>query len=214
MSSDKPNPPGGGNPPPHDPGAFTQEVQYSQVTARVPEKIGRGIFSNGALIMQGPHEFVLDFVLNFVQPNQIAARVVLPVSLMPSFIGALRENLNNYQSRFGPPPPMPMPQPPPTPPSIEEIYSNLKLPDEGLSGVYANAVMIVHTPAEFCFDFITNFYPRSAVSCRVFLSAPQAPLLLNNLTRSFQQYQHKLATQQQLPKPPSPPMPPNPPALG
>lgn len=207
MSTDKPNPPEGGNNPNPDPGAFTQEVQYSQVTARVPEKVAKGVFSNGALIMQGPHEFVLDFVLNFVQPNQIVARVVLPISLIPSFIGALRENLNNYHARFGPPPALPMPQPPPTPPSIEEIYSNLKLPDDNMSGVYSNAVMIVHTPAEFCLDFITNFYPRSAVSCRVLLSAPQAPMLLNNLTRSFQQYQQKLAAQQQqqLPKPPPPP---------
>lgn len=190
--------------PPQDPGGFTQEVQYSQVTARVPEKVGRGVFSNGALVMQGAHEFVLDFVLNLTQPHQIAARVVLPLTLMPSLIGALRENLNNFQSRFGPPPALPVPQPPPTPPSIEEIYGNLKLPDELMSGVYANAVMIVHSPAEFCFDFITNFYPRSAVACRVFLSAAQVPVLLNNLNRAFQQYQQKLASQQ-LPKPPGPP---------
>jgi Protein of unknown function (DUF3467) len=190
--------------PPSEPGGFTQEVQYSQVTARVPEKVGRGVFSNGALVMQGLHEFVVDFVLNIAQPHQIAARVVLPITLMPSLIAALRENLNNYQNRFGPPPALPVPQPPPAPPSIEEIYSNLKLPDEIMSGVYANAVMIVHTPAEFCFDFITNFYPRSAVASRVYLAAPQAPVLLNNLTRSYQQYQQKLASQQ-LPKPPGQP---------
>jgi hypothetical protein len=203
--SDKPKHPEGGSgspQPPQEPGGFTQEVQYSQVTARVPERVARGVFSNGALVMQGAHEFVLDFVLNLVQPHQIAARVVLPLTLMPSLIAALRENLSNYQTRFGPPPALPLPPPPPTPPLIEEIYSNLKLPDELLSGTYANAVMIVHTPAEFCFDFITNFYPRSAVACRVFLAAPQVPVLLNNLTRSYQQYQHKLASQQ-LPKPPA-----------
>ena len=90
------------------------------------------------------------------------------------------------------------------PPSIEEIYEQLKLPDDMLSGDYANAVMIAHTPAEFCFDFITNFYPRSAVSCRVFLSAPQVPRLLDSLIRSFQQYQQKLRAAQ----PPPPPQPP------
>lgn len=199
-----------GNPdeprPPNDPGAFTQEVHHSQVTARVPEKVGRGVFSTGAIILQGPHEFVIDFVLILAQPHQLVARVILPLSIVPSLINALRENLNNYQSRFGAPPALPTPPTPPTPPSIEDIYGQLKLPDELLSGVYANAVMIVHTPAEFCFDFITNLYPRSAVSCRVFLSAPQVPGLLNNLTRSFQQYQQKLAGQQP-PQPPPPELP-------
>lgn len=190
--------------PPGDPGAFTQEVHHSQVTARVPEKVGRGVFSTGAIILQGPHEFVLDFVLIMAQPHQLVARVTLPPSIVPNLIAALRENLSNYQARFGTPPALPTPPAPTAPPSIEDIYGQLKLPDELLSGVYANAVMIVHTPSEFCFDFITNLYPRSAVSCRVFLSAPQIPGLLNNLTRSFQQYQQKLAAGQQQPPPQAP----------
>jgi len=204
MSAEEQQPPEGGSDKPKPPGdgGFTQEIQHSQVTARVPEKVARGVFSNGALIMQGQHEFVLDFILNMVQPGQVAARVVLAPTLMPSFLAAFRENLQNYQNRFGPPPQLPQQQPPPTPPSIEEIYSNLKMPDEMMNGVYANAVMIVHTPAEFCFDFITGFYPRSAVSCRVFLSAAQATGFFNNLNRSYQQYQQKLAGGQQPPPPP------------
>jgi hypothetical protein len=190
--------------PPGEPGSFTQEVQHSQVSARVPEKVSRGVFSTGAMVFQGPHEFVIDFVLRMAAPQQIVARVVLPLSIMPNLIGALRENLNNYQSKFGAPPPLPIPPNPPAPPPIEEIYSQLKLPDDLLSGVYANAVMIAHSPAEFYFDFITNFYPRSAVSCRVYLSAPQIPGLLTTLTRSFQQFQQKIAANQP-PRPQEPP---------
>ena len=73
-----------------------------------------------------------------------------------------------------------------------------------MSGCYANAVMIAHTPSEFCFDFITNFYPRSAVSSRVYLSAPQVPRFLETLTRSFQQYQQKLQQAQRPPEGPPP----------
>ena len=187
---------------PSEPPAFSQEIQHSQVSARVPEKVGRGVFSTGAMVFQGPHEFVIDFVLRMAQPHQIAARVVLPISIMPSMIGALRENLNNYQSKFGPPPPLPAPPPGVTPPPIDEIYGQLKLPDDMLSGVYANAVMIAHSPSEFYFDFITNFYPRSAVSCRVYLSVPQVPGFLHTLTRSFQQYQQKMQQIQQQQRPP------------
>lgn len=191
---------GGNQPQPSgEQGAFTQEIKHQQVSARVPEKVSRGVFSTGALVLQGPHEFVLDFVLRMTMPYMISARVILPFSLMPSMIAALRENLSNFQKRYGPPPALPTPPPDTKPPTIEEIYDQLKLPDEQLSGVYANAVMIAHTPSEFCFDFITNFYPRSSVSCRVYLSVPQVPRFLDTLTRSFQQYQQKLAAQRQNP---------------
>jgi hypothetical protein len=183
--------------PPGEPGTYSQEIQHAQISARVPEKVSKGVFSTGAMVFQGQHEFVIDFVLRMAQPNMIAARVILPLSIMGSVLAALRENLGNYTSKFGPPPALPMPPQPPTPPPIDEIYSGLKLPDDMLSGVYANAVMIAHSPAEFYFDFITNFYPRSAVSCRVYMSAPQVPGLLNTLMRAFQQYQQKLASQQQ-----------------
>ena len=187
--------------PPGEPGTYSQEIQHAQISARVPEKVSKGVFSTGAMVFQGQHEFVIDFVLRMAQPNMIAARVILPLSIMGSVLAALRENLGNYTSKFGPPPALPMPPQPPTPPPIDEIYSGLKLPDDMLSGVYANAVMIAHSPAEFYFDFITNFYPRSAVSCRVYMSAPQVPGLLNTLMRAFQQYQQKQTSQQQ-PRPP------------
>ena len=204
MSTDQNENPGSAGEPPKpagDQGAYTQEIKHQQVGARVPEKVGKGVFSTGALVLQGPHEFVIDFVLRMTNPHHISARVILPFSLIPSFVGALRENLNNFTKRFGPPPSLPTPPPTAQPPSIEEIYDQLKLQDDIMSGVYANAVMIAHTPSEFCFDFITNFYPKSAVSCRVYLSAPQVPRLLETITRSFQQYQQKLAAQ----RPPNPP---------
>lgn len=203
QSSGQPQPTG-------EPGGFTQEVKHQQVTARVPEKIGPGVFSTGALVLHGQHEFVLDFVVGIAKPHQIASRVIMPFSLVPSFIAALRENLANFAKRFGPPPALPTPPPNTTPPSIEEIYDQLKQPEDVMTGCYANFVMIAHTPSEFCFDFITNFYPRSAVSARVFLSAPQVPRLLDTLTRSFDQYQQKVRQmQQQMQQPTQPPRPPS-----
>lgn len=71
--------------------------------------------------------------------------------------------------------------------SAQEIYDELKIRDELLSGVYANAVMIGHGPHEFSFDFITNFYPHSAVSARVFLAAGQIPRLFDSLKGTWEQ---------------------------
>ncbi len=129
------------------------------------------------------------------QPQQVAARVVLPPGVVMQFIAALSENLKNYETKYN----MPLVPAPQTAPgaaagghvSAQELYEQLKLQDDVLSGNYANAVMIGHTPSEFCFDFITTFYPRSAVSCRVFMAAPGVPRLLDSLKHSFEKFQQK-----------------------
>jgi hypothetical protein len=77
------------------------------------------------------------------------------------------------------------PQPHVAPPQIEDIYDELRLPDDMLSGSYANAVLVRHTGTEFCFDFITNIFPRSSVSSRVYIAAQHVPLLLQSLIRSL-----------------------------
>ncbi len=76
-------------------------------------------------------------------------------------------------------------------PSIDEIYDDLKLEDELLGGVYANAVLLRHSATEFCFDFVTNFYPRSCVNARVFMAAPQVKPLLNTISHSFEQFRER-----------------------
>jgi hypothetical protein len=48
--------------------------------------------------------------------------------------------------------------------------------------------MVGHHPAEFFLDFITRFYPTAAVSCRIYVSAAQAPKIQEILHGSFQQY--------------------------
>lgn len=72
-----------------------------------------------------------------------------------------------------------------TPPGVQDIYDEFRLPDEMLSGSYTNFVMIRHSGTEFCFDFITNIFPRSAVSARVYLAAPHVPGFLLSLQRSL-----------------------------
>jgi len=87
--------------------------------------------------------------------------------------------------------------------SAQEIYDDLKIRDELLSGAYANAVMIGHGPHEFSFDFITNFYPHSAVSARVFLAAGQVPRFYDSLRGTWDQLRQRL----QPPDNPPPPFP-------
>jgi hypothetical protein len=174
-----------------------EEVRMQHVTARVPESVSRGVFSTGVIVMTGGTEFVLDFIQNLGQPAQVAARVIMPHATMPQFIDAFQRNLELYQQRFGPPPELPRAQgeQQQRQPTAQEIYDELKIRDEVLSGDYCNAVMIGHTVSEFKFDFLTNLFPTSAVSSRVYLSAPQATRFLESLISTYKQFQQRTRQQ-------------------
>jgi hypothetical protein len=199
------NPPNPENQPP-EPGGHSEQVRMQHVTARVPDRVSRGVFSTGVIVMTGGTEFILDFLQALGKPRQVAARVVMPHAAMPQFIDALRKNLELYTQRFGQ---IHQPQNPPQDPNqqrptVQEIYDDLKLPDDVLSGAYANGVMISHAQSEFGFDFLTNFFPHSAVSCRVYLSAPQVPRLLDSMQNTFNQFQQRVRDQQRQQNPPPP----------
>ncbi|MGE5195175.1 MAG: DUF3467 domain-containing protein [Deltaproteobacteria bacterium] len=189
---------------------FQQEVQHSSATARVPDAVGRGLFSTGAIVMHGAHDVLIDFIQSLAPPRRVVARVILPPTVLPLFVAALEDNLGKYVQSFGPLPRMPVPPatgpggPPPAPPPITEVYEQLKLPDEMLGGVYANTVVISHSPAEFCFDFICSFYPRSVVTSRVYLATPHVSELFESLKRSLEQHRHRMLH----PRPDPPPAPP------
>lgn len=196
--SQQPHPEGAG-----DDGPQSQEIRHNHIGALVPSHLARGTFSTGAVVLQGQHEFIVDFLLRMQQPQQVAARVVLPPGVVAQFIQALQENIQKYEDRFGAIPMPAAPAPPPGAPrqSAQDLYDQLKLPEDVMSGNYANAVMIGHSATEFSLDFITTFFPRSAVSQRVFLASPNAKRLLESLVHSFQQFQERLRN----PPPPSPP---------
>jgi hypothetical protein len=77
---------------------------------------------------------------------------------------------------------------PPTAP-ITELYEQLKFPEELMPGAFANAVMIRHTPEEFCFDFISNLYPRPIVVSRVYASAGRVPSFIDAMSGSLGRYE-------------------------
>ncbi len=219
--SDEPDEPNSDHPenePPEEERLVQGEIRHHQISARVPAGVGSGVLSNGVLILTGPFEIVLDFVMRLGEQQRIAARVILPPMVGRQFVAALHDNIVSYERRFGALPELPRPIPEPedasiptelpspprltegseapqrgsreesdmsAPPEIEEIYRELRIPESMLSGRYANAVLIRHSATEFCFDFITNIYPRSAVSSRVFLAAPHVAPFLRSLMMSL-----------------------------
>jgi hypothetical protein len=169
------------------PSTFQEQLHHHPVGARLPEHVAQGVFSTGVLVLEGPQEFVIDFVQGLTRPLRLASRVVISPTVMSQFVAALRDNLQKYEAAFGPPKELPRPTTN-SPPSVQEIYRDLKMPDHLLSGVYATAVMIAHSPGEFVLDFITRFFPTAAVSARVYMSASHAPRMLEALSKSLQHY--------------------------
>ncbi|MFM7036259.1 MAG: DUF3467 domain-containing protein [Planctomycetaceae bacterium] len=189
-------------PRPPDDGPHSQEIRHSHIGALVPQHVARGVFTTGAVVLQGQHEFIIDFLLRMQQPQQVASRVVMPPAVVAQFIAALQDNIHRYEDRFGPVHLPQVPQPAQQQrQSAEELYETLKLSEDVQSGVYANAVMIGHSPTEFSLDFITTFFPRSSVSARVFMATGNAKRLLDSLQHSFQQYQQRIRNPPQPPPP-------------
>ena len=173
------------------------QTPKQHVSARVPEGVGQGVFSTGSILITGGSEFVIDFIQNLGPPATVVARVVIPHNQMGQFIAALQKNIEMYTERFGAPPTLPKPDPPPRPQTVQEVYDELKLPDENLTGAYANGLMIGHSASEFKLDFLSNLFPHSAVACRVFLAAPQAVRLLDSMKQNYSQFQQRVKEQQE-----------------
>jgi hypothetical protein len=195
--SDQPANPSDGNKP------LIQPPEPPPMSARVPERVARGVYTTGQLVLDSPKEFVIDFLQGMTRPHQIGARVVVTPQTMLEFILTLRENLGNYTKNFGPPPAF-TPPPQQNRPTLQEIYDNFRLTDDQLSGQYANSVLIGHSQTEFFFDFITSFYPTPAVSARVLMSAMQVTRFLQMLEGALQQYQVRYTPKPDAP-PPAPP---------
>lgn len=221
---------------PNEPHSMFQNFQHTPIGARVPERVGRGVFSTAAMILQTNDLFVIDFLSMVVPPQQVVSRVIMTVPNFLQFLGALRVNARNYEGQFGPlglrqtrnasgqpgapsagapvgPPPAPLPPSTstaganmsaplahhtssgtgPSGPggqaSITDFYEQLKFPEELLGGAFANAVMVRHTPEEFCFDFIANLFPRPVVASRIFMAAGRIPSFLEAVTGSLQRFQ-------------------------
>ena len=180
-----------------DPGGFSEDVRFNATTARVPERVRIGVCATGAIVLNGPHEFLVDFVQRIGPVQQLVSRVVVPPTLMPALIQALADNIGNYTARFGPPPALPTPPPGMQPPPVNEVYEQMKIADETLCGSYCNTMMVAHSPAEFCFDFITSSFPRPVVSARVIMAAAHAPKVLDSLKRSWEQFQRRMTPPQE-----------------
>ena len=90
--------------PPGDPGghSYFQNFHHTPVGARVPEKVGRGVFATALMVLQTNELFVLDLLSMTSQPQQVVGRIIMTASSFSQFLTALRLNVKHYESEIGP----------------------------------------------------------------------------------------------------------------
>lgn len=80
-----------------------EKPQELQIQIDIDEATARGNYANLALISHSETEIVLDFI--FLQPQSPKAKVLTRVITSPAhakrLLGALKENVEKYESRFG-----------------------------------------------------------------------------------------------------------------
>ena len=70
----------------------------------LPEEIAKGTYSNLAIISHSNTEFIIDFatMLPGLQKPEISNRIVMNPEHAKRLLNALADNINKYESQFGP----------------------------------------------------------------------------------------------------------------
>ena len=82
---------------------MSEQVQQQQINIELGEKEGEGIYSNLAIITHSPAEFVIDFtrVLPGVPKAKVHARIVMTPQHTKMLLGALKDNIDKFEKKFG-----------------------------------------------------------------------------------------------------------------
>lgn len=69
----------------------------------VPEKEAEGIYSNIAMIIHSPSEFIIDFarVMPGVNKAKVFARIIMTPQHAKMLYNALGENIKKFEEKFG-----------------------------------------------------------------------------------------------------------------
>ncbi len=83
--------------------AQQNEPQQQQINIELGEKEAEGIYSNLAIITHSPAEFVIDFtrIVPGMPKAKVLSRIITTPQHAKMLLGALRDNLEKYESRFG-----------------------------------------------------------------------------------------------------------------
>ena len=79
------------------------EKKKSKIKIEIDENIGKGEYSNFAIVTHSPAEFIIDFIsiLPGVTKSKVKSRIVMPPMHAKTFMQALQDNIDKYENKFG-----------------------------------------------------------------------------------------------------------------
>ena len=80
---------------------------------------------------------------------------------------------------------------------------SIKVDDQTLKGVYANAMQVAHTKEEFIMDFINLFSPQGIVTARVVTSPGHLKRIIAALDENIAKYESQYGVIEEAPAPPA-----------
>ena len=72
---------------------------YAQL--HVSDDVLGGIYANGLAVLHTPHEFIMDFTVNFPPAAKVTARIIVSPPHLRRIISVLGDNISQYEDRFG-----------------------------------------------------------------------------------------------------------------
>lgn len=74
----------------------------------------------------------------------------------------------------------------------EQKKIGIKITDDVLAGVYANAMRVTHTKEEFLLDFMNVFPPQGIVTARIVISPGHLRRIVNALNDNLSRYEQQV----------------------
>jgi len=79
------------------------EKKSQQIKIEIDETTGQGEYVNFAIVTHSIAEFILDFIkiLPGIKKSKVKSRIVISPIHAKTFMGALKDNLQKYESKYG-----------------------------------------------------------------------------------------------------------------
>ncbi len=79
------------------------EKKKSQIKIEIDENIGKGEYSNFAIVTHSPAEFIIDFIsiLPGVTKSKVKSRIVMPPMPAKTLMQALKDQVDKYEKKVG-----------------------------------------------------------------------------------------------------------------
>jgi hypothetical protein len=79
----------------------SKTLKPKEFQINIGDEMSRGRYSNSMMVSHSADEFILDWLLNAPNGTHLLSRIIVSPAHVKRIISALKENLDNYEKRFG-----------------------------------------------------------------------------------------------------------------